>query len=194
MEALMTQAASTSEVPVTPYAVASDFCRIFAEEMNGLYQLSFLLTADPGKAEQCFVSGLGDCAGANRVFREWARSWARRTIVQNAIRTIQPTREHSALIPDAGRSHEVEESDSRAKLAAVLGLKTFERFVFVMSVLEQYSDQDCKTLLGCSRQDIVRARVQALKKMAASDGAPAPDVAAGAGGLPRLQRLVAKTA
>jgi len=56
----MTQAANISEVAVTPYAGARDFCRIFAEEMNGLYQLAFLLTADPAKAEQCFVSGNGE--------------------------------------------------------------------------------------------------------------------------------------
>jgi len=191
---MMTRAASISEVPVAAYAVAGDFCRIFAEEMNGLYQLSFLLTADPAKAEQCFVSGLEDCAGANRVFKEWARSWARRTIVQNAIRTIQPTRERSAPSPAPGAAAEVEASDSSAKLAAVLGLKTFERFVFVMSVLEQYSDQDCKTLLACSRQDIVRARLQALKQIATFKGTPVPDVAVGAGGLFWQQRLAAKTA
>src|SRR5258708_8079966 len=142
---MRTREASISEVPVKAYAVAGDFCRIFAEEMNGLYQLSLWLTADQGKAEQCFVSGLDDCAGANRVFKEWARSWARRTIIQNAIRTIQPARERSAPLPDHGGAGAVEASDRNAKLAAVLELRTFERFVFVMSALEGYSDQDCKT-------------------------------------------------
>jgi DNA-directed RNA polymerase specialized sigma24 family protein len=191
---MMTQAASTSEVPATPYAVASDFCRIFTEEMDGLYQLSFLLTADPGKAEQCFVSGFGECAGANRVFKEWARSWARRTIIQNAIRALQPTLERSVPSPAPGGAGEAEASDRSAILAALLGLQTFERFVFVMSVLEKYSDQDCKTLLACSRQDIIRARIQALKKIAAFKGTPAPDVAVGAGGLFWQQRLAPKTA
>jgi hypothetical protein len=190
----LTQARNISDVPVAAYAVAGDFCRIFAEDMNGLYLLSFLFTADPAKAEKCFVSGLGDSVGANRVFKEWARSWARRAIVQNAIRMMQPTRERSASSTTPVAAGTVEVSDSDARLASVLGLKTFERFVFVMSVLEGYSDQDCKTLLACSRQDIVRARLQALKHMSANEKTLVPDVAVGAGGLFVQQRLAAKTA
>jgi hypothetical protein len=171
------------------YAVAGDFCRIFAEDMNGLYLLSFLLTADRVKAEQCFVSGLEDSVGANRVFKEWARSWARRAIIQNAIRMMQPTRERSGSSKAAVVAGEVD------KFAPVLGLKTFERFVFVMSVLEGYTDQDCKTLLACSRQDIVRARLQALKHMATdAEKTHAPDVAVGAGRLFAQPHLAAKTA
>ena len=34
-------------------------------------------------------------------------------------------------------------------IARLLRLEHFERFVFVMSVLEKYSDQDCSVLLGC---------------------------------------------
>jgi hypothetical protein len=179
---------------VAAYAVAGDFCRIFAEDMSGLYLLSFLLTGDRVKAEQCFVSGLGDSVGANRVFKEWARSWARRAIIQNAIRMMQPTRERSASSTAAALADAVAVSDSDAKLAPVLGLKTFERFVFVMSVLEGYPDQDCKTLLACSRQDIVRARLQALKHMATDEKPLVPDVAMGAGRLFVQQRLAAKTA
>ena len=54
------------------YASRGDFCRIFDQQMNSLYLLSFLLTADREKAEQCFVSGLEDSLGGNRVFKEWA--------------------------------------------------------------------------------------------------------------------------
>src|SRR5258708_762714 len=73
-----------------PYASRADFCRIFEEDMSGLYLLSFLLTADRKKAEQCFVSGLEDAADGNLVFKEWARSWARRAILQNAVRVVNP--------------------------------------------------------------------------------------------------------
>ena len=41
-----------------PYTTVEDFCRLFAKGMSELYQLSFLLTADHQKAEQCFVAGL----------------------------------------------------------------------------------------------------------------------------------------
>ncbi len=191
---MLTQARNSSEVRVAAYAVAGDFCRIFAEDMNRLYLLSFLLTGDPTKAEQCFVSGLGDCVESNRVFKEWTRSWARRTIVQNAIRMIKPAREYAGPLAAAAPANKVEPSDQDFPLAALFGLKTFDRFVFVMSVLEQYSDQDCKALLRSSRQDIVRARIRALRGIATFKGTAATDVPSGAGRLFMQPRLVAKTA
>ena len=59
------------------YATREDFIKVFHEDMNGLYQLSFLLTGDHEKAEKCFVAGFEDCVKENRVFRERARSWAK---------------------------------------------------------------------------------------------------------------------
>src|SRR5215831_21002533 len=72
------------------YATCADFSRIFAEDMKNLYLLALVLTADSEKAEQCFVSGLDDCTSGNQVFREWARSWARRVVIKRAIRMIAP--------------------------------------------------------------------------------------------------------
>jgi hypothetical protein len=43
------------------YASNEDFHTIFNEDLKELYQLSFLLTRDPAKAERCLVSGLLDC-------------------------------------------------------------------------------------------------------------------------------------
>src|ERR1700723_2258895 len=72
------------------YASSDDFRQIFDEDMNDFYLLSFLLTADREKAEQCFVSGVEDAVEGNPVFKEWARSWARRVIIVNAVRAINP--------------------------------------------------------------------------------------------------------
>ena len=66
----------------SPYASREDFHTIFNEDLRQLYQLSFLLTRDPAKAERCLVVGLEDCVRENRVFREWARSWAKRVIAR----------------------------------------------------------------------------------------------------------------
>jgi hypothetical protein len=191
----MTQAGTKSAIKRTEYAVGSDFCRIFAQNMSGLYWLSFLLTANSTKAEECFVSGLEDSVGSNRVFKEWAQSWARRTIIQNAIRLMRPAPDHtrplSAWMPE---SPDMEAAGGNVPLTALLGLKTFERFVFVTSVLERYSDQECKTLLGCSRQDIARSRSQALMRMATLEQTPAPGVAFRAGKIFAQGRLVAETA
>jgi len=165
----LTLARNSFEVPVTAYAVAGDFCRIFAKDMNGLYLLSFLLTADPVKAEQCFVSGFADCIESTRVFREWAPSWTRRTIIQSAIRMMKPSPERTGHWT-APAADGLDATDRSVPLAALLGLKTFDRFVFVMSILERFSDQDCKALLGASRQDIIRARARAFERIGKSKG------------------------
>src|ERR1700728_4683323 len=139
----------------TPYATSANFCRIFKEDMNRLYLLSLLLTADREKAEQCFVSGLEDSVAASPVFKEWARSWARRAIIQNAVRLLNPR-------PSGGNGGANSSFTGNERLAAVLELRPFERFAYVMSVLERYSDQDCAVLLSCSRRDVVAARTRAF--------------------------------
>jgi hypothetical protein len=147
-----------------PYARSNDFCRIFYEEPDGLYLLSFLLTAEREKAEQCFVSGLEDAVKGSPVFKEWARSWARRMIIQNAVRVInlRPMVENApSRINGSGKTREGEQPE----IAAVLELGAFERFVYVMSVLERYSDQDCSILLGCVRRDVIAARIRGLQQI-----------------------------
>jgi hypothetical protein len=72
------------------YATCEDFCKLFANNVKRLYLLSFLLTADPQKAEQCFVSGLDDCMNGISAFQESVECWARRVIVRRAVRLIQP--------------------------------------------------------------------------------------------------------
>jgi DNA-directed RNA polymerase specialized sigma24 family protein len=148
----------------TPYASSDDFCRIFHEEIDGLYMLSFLLTADYDKAEQCFVSGLEDSLKGNRVFKEWARSWARRAIIQNAVRVInpRPMDKNAPLSFDSTGKTLVAE---QVEIAAILELAPFERFVFVISVLEHYSEHECAVLLGCPRRDVIAARIRALQQI-----------------------------
>jgi DNA-directed RNA polymerase specialized sigma24 family protein len=154
------------------YASREDFQTIFSEHLNELYQLSFLLTRDPAKAERCRVSGLEDCVAGNRAFREWARSWAKRTIVQNAIRELKPRPIHSnsplseTTLPDVGQLSS--RPGGHFAIDAVLNLEDFERFVFVMSVLEHYSEHDCGLLLGCSAREVREARGRALKKLMGS--------------------------
>jgi DNA-directed RNA polymerase specialized sigma24 family protein len=155
----------------SPYANREDFGKLFIEDLNGLYQLSFLLTGDHKKAEECFVAGIEDCANENRVFKEWARSWAKRTIIRNAIRTLRPRPGHSGWSPTAGipyYSRQSSASDQPLDAFAVLGLKDFERFVVIMSVLEHYSLHDCALLLGCTTSEVREARARALENLAAA--------------------------
>ena len=149
----------------TPYASSDDFRQVFEQDMNSLYVLSFLLTADREKAEQCFVAGLEDAVEGNPVFKEWARSWARRVIIVNAVRAInpRPMEEHSKSAPISTNSETpvVEQ----VEIATVLALEPFERFVYVMTVLERFSDKDSSLLLGCARRDVVAARTRAFEQI-----------------------------
>ena len=151
------------------YSTSGDFCRLFDEQMNGLYLLSFLLTTDHDMAGQCFVSGMSDCVDGNPVFKEWALSWARRAIIQSAIRLIapHPDRERSTQRPmHEGKSVPMPSIPAEdVAFGAIVQLEAFERFVFVMSTLERYSDQECSLLLGCSRREVVGARLRALRQV-----------------------------
>jgi hypothetical protein len=148
-----------------PYPPGTDFSNILTDEMHSLYQLSFLLTADLAKTEQCFISGMGECEEDIGVFMAWAQVRARRTILNHAIWTIRPTPERaedlsSALLKGSATFGRIKLFD------AILGLNAFERFVYVMSILEKQSDDDCSTLLRCSRRDLIIARALALERLA----------------------------
>jgi hypothetical protein len=148
-----------------PYATAIDFCRTFTEELHSLYLLSLLLTADHDKAEECLVSAMGECGDGAEVFMEWASSWARRAILKYAIQMLRPMPEHPdslPVIPGKGLSRLAENNS----FAAIVALGAFERFVYVMSILEGQSEQECAILLRCSRRDVVFARVLALTGLA----------------------------
>jgi hypothetical protein len=156
---------------VQDYAIPADFCQIFNDHMDHLYTLSFLLTADHDKAAQCFVAGLEDCQQGTPVFREWARSWATRTVIKNAIRIICPLRNGNKTTSGADELGDpISEFDTA--VAAITKLQPFDRFVYVMSVLEKYSDRECLRLLDCAVEKIVDARIHALQRVASvvSDG------------------------
>ena len=130
------------------YPTVADFLRTFNEEMHSLYLLSFLLTADHDKAEQCLVSAMGECMDGIGVFMDWARSWTRGAVLNHAIQMIKPAPEHTDRVPfiTLRRSANPAEDDP---FAAILLLDAFERFVFVMSILEGQSDEECAILLRC---------------------------------------------
>jgi hypothetical protein len=150
------------------YAVSADFCLLFETKMDQFYRLSFLLTANDRMAEECLMRGLEDSAASNRVFREWADSWARRTIIHNAIQMVRPRPVSgiaSSRTPDGVEGHVV---IGPVEINAVVALPAFERFAFVMSVLERHSEQECVLLLGCTRNEMLAARIGALKQLGRS--------------------------
>jgi len=148
------------------HASCDDFRKIFTEDMNGLHLLAMLLTADESLAAECFVAGLEDGIRDNSVFQQWARSWSKRAIIKNAITAIKPgqmdERDNTGLL-DAG------DDDKNLLFGPVTRLDPLERFVFVMSVLEGYSPAECSSLLSCSLQEVLGARGEALRALAAGE-------------------------
>jgi hypothetical protein len=172
------------EARSTEYATRSDFCRIYVEQMNGLYLLSLLLTADPQKAEQCFLSGFEESASHPAVLRERADLWARRSIILRAIQWLapRPTDENESENESGNESNEARLSPPiervpaevpagvqvHPNLVGIVRLNSFERFVFILSVLETYSCQECSLLLGCFRRDVIDARTAAIRSLAST--------------------------
>jgi hypothetical protein len=152
----------------TPYLTVADFLRNFNEEMHSLYLLSFLLTADHDKAEQCLVSALGECVEGIGVFMDGACSWTRAAVLKHAIQMIKPAPEQIGHVSFITLKRSATPPGSNP-FAAILLLDAFERFVFVMSILEDQSDEECAILLRCSRRDVMMARLLALKLQSSSD-------------------------
>lgn len=152
------------------YAMPADFCQIFDGHLDDLYTLSFLLTADHEKAGQCFVTGLEDCLQGNPVFREWAQSWARRTVVKNAIRMMSPLRMQAETATRI--TERLFEADTPT--AAITSLQPFDRFVYVLSVLERYSGGECSILLDCKVEKVADARKRAVQRIASMGSSNSP--------------------
>lgn len=148
------------------YATPKDFCRIFDEEMDSLYSLALVLTRNHEQAQQCLLAALEDCSTASTVFPEWAYSWSKRAVIKNAIRLVNPAPGVNSE-PEAAQAAIADEMDSSAR--AYLQLQSFDRFVFVLSVLEGYTIRECAALLGCSWRDVEQARVRGLQQIAAEE-------------------------
>jgi DNA-directed RNA polymerase specialized sigma24 family protein len=68
-----------------------------------------------------------------------------------------------AIFPDVDQP--LSGSGGHFEMDALLRLEDLERFVFIMCVLEHYSEHDCVLLLDCSAREIREARTRALKEL-----------------------------
>jgi hypothetical protein len=156
------------ENTMSPYATREDFCKLFTDEAISFYLLSFLLTAKHERAEQCFVAGLDECVKGSAPFKAWVRPWARRTIIRNAIRMMMPRPGSSRPTPSEmnlkGDFTGMRLQD--VPFASILVLEDFERFVYVLSVLERYPDQNCALLLDVAAQEVRDTRRRAFQRIA----------------------------
>src|ERR1700746_154488 len=131
------------------YATQEDFCAIFRNHLERVDLLALVLAGDELMAEECFLAAFDSCVEENRVFKESALSWSRRSVIKNAIRIVLAASGNSSHQCFVNKRNGLN-LDEDASLNYVQDLPPCDRFVFVMSVLECYSDHECAALLGCS--------------------------------------------
>jgi len=154
---------SRNNVSAQPgYATCFDLCENLVTDLQPLYVLAFVLTGSHAEAEHCIVATADDAVKPNGIFKGWERSWNKRCLIVNAIRRVFPKPAASAGKPDFPCKLEVEARghcaiDAVAELAPPL-----QRFVFVMSVLERYSERECAVLLGRAPREVREARIYAF--------------------------------
>lgn len=150
------------------YATRSDFCVIFREQLDSLFLLALLLIGDEPGAEKCLLTAFDMCMQGNPVFKESAVSWSRRSVIKAAIRlTLRVPSDPSN--PRFSGDHSNLKADRNDSLNYLLELPRFERLVFVISVLERYSDHECSLFLDCSRTDIGSARIRAFQQISKTE-------------------------
>ncbi|HEX8924544.1 MAG TPA: hypothetical protein VF786_02070 [Terriglobales bacterium] len=160
------------------YANAEDFQQVFTVDGNRLYQLAFMLAGDRETAERIITAGLEDTMNSTGVFKDWARNWAKHAVIRNAIRIVNPQpREDAEFYVSATLPTTIEPinlQDRELALNRVLNLAEFDRFVFVITVLERYTDHDCALLLSAFLRDVRHSRFRAIQNLAAlGSGEPA---------------------
>jgi predicted GIY-YIG superfamily endonuclease len=115
-------------------------------------------------AVQCFVSTVEEAFKEQAMFKEWARSWVKRKLIENAIEIISPASARNGQKRDLWGAGQ-QETQRECEIDTVTKLEAFESFVFVMSILERYSNWDCSLLLECSMNKVAQARMKALRRL-----------------------------
>ncbi|MEG9436027.1 sigma-70 family RNA polymerase sigma factor [Edaphobacter sp. HDX4] len=149
-------------------AGATDYAEIFINQMNGLYLLSFLVTADRQVAERCFFKALDEYVESRGGFLEWAKQDGRRAMLRQAIQIIRPAPKQAYYWSFYGSARPLVPG-AHQPFAAITSLSLFERFVFVMSVIEGLSEKECAALLNCSIEDVAIGRELAGTIIATED-------------------------
>lgn len=155
-----------SHSPHTIVPRAAEFADVWLDDITNLYLLSFLLTADKVLAEQCFSDAMMDYVGGSSGFADWANGPGKVAVIRRAYQTIRPVpkRVHSWSFAPGARPLI---SAAHQPFSTITSLGAFERFVFVLSVLEGAADDVCAALLACELADIAESRDLANRLVAA---------------------------
>jgi DNA-directed RNA polymerase specialized sigma24 family protein len=151
----------------------NDYVRLFANSAEPLQWLCYTLTGDEALSEEVLSAAFEQSLkGADRVFRDWMVSWARRLIVQACIRLMRPagqSMEECVCVQhkrDGGISDLLElalTQPSEVLQQRLLNLDPLPRFVFVLRALEGYSRRDTALLLEIGDRTCESIYISALE-------------------------------
>jgi DNA-directed RNA polymerase specialized sigma24 family protein len=150
----------------------NDYVQLFADSAEPLRWLCYTLTGDKALSEKVLSAAFEQSLkGADRVFRDWMVSWARRLIIQACIRLMRPTAqsmEECVCIhhrKEDGISELLElalSQPSEVLQQRLLNLDPLPRFVFVLRALEGYSRRDTALLLEIGDRTCESIYIEAL--------------------------------
>lgn len=157
------------------YATETDFQRFFASQMSAMFQLALLLNADVETAEECLIDAMRECLEAEQVYKRFIGVWARRAVIRHGIRLAG-----ARHLDGAGINSEIDvpcpahdtpnlPPIASCEYGAIFSLRTFERLVYVLAIIEGYTVSDCALLLGKPPSDIRCALEEAAAQVEATE-------------------------
>ena len=160
----------------------NDYVRLFADSAEPLRWLCYSLTGDEELSERVLKAALEQCLkGAERVFRDWMVSWARRLIIRARAEITHPW--NSAIAQEGYPVLPMRwDAVSRQRLDAVLSLPleilqqrllrldALSRFVLVLRAIEGYSRRETALLLNLDDRLCEWVYVRAVEALEAEHG------------------------
>jgi hypothetical protein len=138
--------------------------------MTNLFRLALLLTGDAEKAENCIIGSIRDCIEGETILKAWLPPWIRDTIIRTGISMVIGVQADAfAGTVQCEPSHSAQNSIHYAIADYSLGileLSDFDRLVYVICILENYTSDQCGLLLGKAREEVREARNRALAHIA----------------------------
>src|SRR5262249_4425373 len=91
--------------------------------------------------------------------------------IKNAIKMLAPTPGQPGPLPQTDVCCTCD-PQGQSLILSVTRLAAFERFVLVMTVLENYPVRECAALLSRSAEEVITAKSQALQSLGSPSAAP----------------------
>jgi len=150
-----------------------DYRNLFATSAQELRWLCYTLTGDESLSEKAMDAAMEQSLkGANRVFREWMLSWARRLIIRFCIGAVRPAASQNAVFaPLQLKPINTEDVDEILSLPSerlqqeLLQIEALPRFVFALRAIEEYSRRDTALLLEIDDRTCQAAYAQAVEAL-----------------------------